>query len=120
MKLSELKDTDIICVCSKNNYDGNIMSVEDFKSDYDIYKEKEELKVCTTTEYNANLSAKDILDDAIEYESQNMYEDWNDSIWSYVTTKDIEDIQIVLDRILNRGSSSNIAYQSDELVEIDL
>ena len=106
MKLSELKDTDMICVCSKNNYDGNIMSVEDFKSDYDIYK--------------ANLSAKDILNDAIEYESQNMYEYWSDSIWGDVTTKDIEDIQNVLDRILNRGQSQNIAYQSDKLVEIDL
>lgn len=120
MKLSELKDTDIICV--REDLWENIMSVEDFKIDYENeYENIVKLKVYTTKEYNANLSAKDMLDSEILSEAENnMYEDWDKSIQSDIKKEDIDDIQIVLDRILSRSPSSNISYQPDELIEIDL
>ena len=49
-----------------------------------------------------------------------MYEDWDESIRGYVKNEDIVDLQNILDRILARGSSSNIAYNSDKLIENDI
>lgn len=47
-----------------------------------------------------------------------MYEDWDESIQSDITQEDINDLQIIFDRILSR--SSNIAYEADKLIEIDM
>src|SRR5574344_663813 len=120
MKVSELKDTGMIYV--KDGIWESIMSVEDFKIDYDREHENiVKLKVYTTKEYNANLSAKDMLNREILSEAENnMYEDWDERIWEDITKKDIDDIQTVLDRILSRSPSSNMSYQPDELIEIDL
>ena len=121
MKLNELNNDDIINVRHKSNFDGIIMTVEEFKSNYNeesYYKNKERLEVYTTIKYKATLSAKNVLEDAIEREYDNMYEEWDERITSDIEEKDIEEIQIVLDRILAR--SSNISYYNDELVEIDI
>lgn len=112
VKLSTLSKDTIVLV---DGYE-NISAVSDILEDLEYYKTKE---IYTTTEYHASFNAKNILDDAIDYECENnMYEDWDDNIRSYITKEDIADLQRIFDRILARGS--NIAYNSDKLIEIDI
>ena len=112
VKLSTLSKDTIVLV------DGceNISTLEDILDDLEYYRTKQ---IYTTTEYHANLDAKSVLDDAIDYECENnMYEDWDEYIRGYIKEEDISDLQKALDRILARGS--NIAYNSDKLIEIDI
>jgi neutral trehalase len=112
VKLSTLSKDTIVLV-EKNSI---IDTVSDILEDLENYKTK---KIYTITEYHAKFDARRILDDAIENQQENgMYEDWDDSIRSDITQEDINDLQIIFDRILSR--SSNIAYEADKLIEIDL
>ena len=112
VKLSTLSKDTIVIV---DGYD-SINTVSDILEDLEYYRTKE---IYTTTEYHANLNAKNILDDAIDYECENnMYEDWDEHIRGYIKEEDIADLQKVYDRILARGL--NIAYNSDKLIEIDI
>lgn len=113
-KLSELKDEDMIIV---NGYD--VVSKEDFLNDFEFYKNKAN-RVYTTTQYKANVNAEYMLEDALEREYNNMYEDWFDHILNDVTEEDVKDLQKVVDRILARSKPTNICYLEDEKVEIDL
>lgn len=93
-------------------------TVEDILSDIDSYRNE---KIYTTNEHHASFDAESIIDDAIEYEYNNgMYEDWYDSIRADITEDDIKDLQKIFDRILARNPSSNIAYETDKLIEIDI
>jgi hypothetical protein len=95
-----------------------VINVEDVVNDLDFYKNKE---LYTTTEIKASFDAESILNDAIENEACNgMYEDWDESIKGDVKDEDIAEIQAVLDRILERSPEANIAYESDQLIEIDI
>ena len=112
VKLSTLSKDTIVIV---DGYD-NVNTVSDILEDLEYYRTKE---IYTTTEYHASFNAKNILDDAIDYECENnMYEDWDESIRGCIKEEDIADLQKVYDRILARGS--NIAYNSDKLIEIDI
>jgi hypothetical protein len=114
VKLSTLSKDTIVLV---DGY-SNISTISDILEDLEGYKTK---NVYTTTEHKANLSAKDMLDSEILSESENnMYEDWDERIWEDVTKKDIDDIQIILDRILSRSLLQNIAYIEDKLIEFDI
>ncbi|WP_326514804.1 hypothetical protein [Clostridium intestinale] len=96
----------------------SVIDVEEVLNDLEYYREKE---LYTTTEHHASFDAKSILDDAIENEQCNgMYEDWDDNINYYVTVEDINDLQAIFDRILGRSPSTNITYESDKLIEIDV
>lgn len=113
VKLSTLSKDTIVLV------DGNINinTVEDILGDLEGFRGKQ---VYTTKEYHARFDAESILNDAIEYEYQDMYEDWDDSISNDITEEDKADIQKILDRILARNPNQNIAYNSDKLIEIDM
>lgn len=116
IKLSELKDDEVLLVNEK------------VMSKLDLLNELAENKSCgiknpevyTTRQYQANLDAKNIMESAIEYEYQSMFEDWDQGIWNDITEEDLKDIQIVLDRILERNKEHNISYEGIELVEIDI
>lgn len=114
VKLSTLpKDT--VVLADGEHY---TTSVENILEDLDNYRYED---IYTTTEFHASFNAKEIMDMAIEDVSVNgMYEDWDDSINADVTNEDIEDLQKIFDRILARNPSSNIAYNSDKLIEIDM
>lgn len=112
VKLSTLSKDTIVLV---DGYE-NINTVSDILEDLESYRNEQ---IYTTTEYHASFNAKNILDDAIDYECENnMYEDWDEHIRGYIKEEDIADLQKVYDRILARGS--NIAYNSDKLIEIDI
>ena len=111
VKLSDLKNDDMLLVGE------HVLSKEDYITDMDEYKGK---RVYTTTQYKASLDAKDILEDAIAREADDMYDDWEDSIWSDITDEDISEIQAILDRIINKNSSSNISYVAVDEVIIDI
>ena len=116
IKLSELKDDEMLLV---NNI---LMSKADFLQvkDTDTYK-SEKLEIYTTKPYcEARFYAKQMLDYAISELSFNMYPNWQDSINRDITDEDINDIQIVLDKIINKNKERNISYQSDVEVEIDI
>jgi hypothetical protein len=121
--LSELKDNEFLLVCTSNNFDGNVVTKSDFINDLEYYENKSKtdskFEVYTTKKYHAQLDAKYILDNALENESQDMYEDWYEAIWNDVEEQDVKDIQDILDRILARNSDSNISYTSDEQVDIN-
>lgn len=108
-KLSEIKDDENLIVGDE------VLTKEDLLNDIEYYRDKE---VYTVTEYKANLDASDMLDYAIECESNNMYDGWCEKIYNDIVEEDIRDLQAILDRILNR--SENISYEEDEKVEIDI
>ena len=116
IKLSELKDDEMLLV---NNI---LMSKADFLQvkDTDTYK-SEKLEIYTTKPYcEARFYAKQMLDYAISELSFNMYPNWQDSINRDVADEDVNDIQIVLDKIINRNKERNVSYESDVEVEIDI
>ena len=118
VKLSDLKPTDKVFVevpCRIVDEFVEITTVEEILENIDSYKA---LRLYVAViEHKASLDAKGMLNDAIEYEADNMYEDWDERIKEDITGEDIEDIQKVLDRILAR--SENIAYIAGEEIEIE-
>ncbi len=113
IKLSELKDEAIII-----DENSTIYTVEEVKNDLQYFKDKSK-KLYTTTEYHASIDAKSMLEVAIEYEYDNMYEDWDERILNDITDEDIGRIQAVITTILLRSEDQNIAYYEDEEVEIN-
>lgn len=113
VKLSELKDDEMLIV-DMGSY-GQVISKEDYLNEIEEHRG---YKVYTSNKYKASIDALDMIESAIEREYQNMYEDWDIEIRQDTTKEDIEDIQIVLDRILSR--SDNISYTEKEQVEIDM
>lgn len=110
IKLSELKDDEMLLVG-----ENLVISKEDFIKEIKEHIGKE---VYTTTEYTASIDARNMLEDAIECESQEMYEDWEYDVWNDIEDSDIREIQLILNRIFNR--SSNISYRADKRVEVDI
>ena len=114
VKLSTLKKNDVVLVDGYSTVD----TVEDVLNDLDFYRDK---KIYTTTAICASFDAKEILEAAIEDQQCNvMYEDWDDSIRGDITKEDIEELQVIFDRILARNPASNLAYEPKELIEIDI
>ena len=109
-KLSELKNEDMLMVGD------DVISKEDLLEDLEYYKDKE---VFTTEKYYARVDAFDMLENAFEYESDNMYEEWFDYIMEDITNEDIEEIQAILNRILHRNGR-NFCYIENEKIEIDI
>ena len=114
-KLSELDMQTILWV----DFDGyiGIMTKEELIKELNIIKQ-EGKKVYTTFEYEANINAQYVIEGAIEQEGQYMYEDWDLETMGDVTNEDIEDMQKIFDRILNRGNRKS--YSTSDLVEIDM
>ncbi|PWW90745.1 GTP-binding protein [Clostridium perfringens] len=119
-KLSELKNEDMLIV--KNTGSGDIvLSKEELVENLDHYRKRSdnlEENIYTTIQYKVNIKAWDMLEIAIDNESENMYEFWDFDIKRAITDDDIEEIQNVIDRILSKGS--NISYIENEKVEFDL
>ena len=118
-KLSELKDTDKVIVNNEIimtkselideivlGMSGGLSMFNRIDSIKTIYSAKET--------YRARLDAGDMLEQAIENEADNMYEDWEDYIWADIERGDIKDIQLILDDIMSRNTQCNIAYEADE------
>lgn len=110
IKLSELKNDDMLLV--GENF---VISKEDFVKELTEHTGE---KVYTTTEYKANINAKNMLECAIDCEASNMYEDWEYDIWDDISEQDITELQNIVDKILN--SSRSICYIADKEVEIDI
>lgn len=110
IKLGELKNENMLLVG-----EDIVISKEDYINEIQEHIGKQ---VYTTTEYRASIDAKSMLEDAIESESQEMYEDWEYDVWDDITEEDIKELQNILDRILSR--SSNVFYTADKKVEIDI
>ncbi|MGL4452052.1 MAG: GTP-binding protein [Sarcina sp.] len=108
-KLSEIKEDAVLIV------EETVLTKEDILNDLNYYKNKD---IYTTTEYKARIDAMDMLERAIESEYQDMYDDWDEEVLKDVTSEDIKELQVILDRILNR--SKNIAYLEDEKIEVDI
>lgn len=110
VKLSELNNDDMLLV--GENY---VISKEDFIKEIHEHTGEE---VYITKEYRASINAKDMLEDAIVCEADNMYEDWESDIWGDIREEDIDELQNILDRILSRDR--NISYIAYKRVEIDI
>ena len=108
VKLSELKDDEMLLVG-----ENLVIEKEDFVKEIENHRGKE---VYATKEYRASINAKSMLEDAIEREADNMYEDWEEDIWNDIDEEDIEELQNVVDKILK----GHISYIPDKRVEIDI
>lgn len=115
VKLSELNMEDMLYI--EGEYGDSIMTKTEVLDELDYIKQ-EGKKIYTTHEYEAKVNAKYVIDWAIEDEYQNMHEDWDLEAMREVTEEDIEDIQKVFDRILDR--TNRVSYYADKEVEIDL
>ena len=115
IKLSNLKQTDMVYVIPSDDMNSGVVSVKEILQDINSYKSS---FLYIAVKHHASLDAEDMLNDAIENECyDNMYEDWDKDINADITKEDIEDIQKILDRILAR--SENIAYAAGAPIEID-
>ena len=108
IKLSELKNNEMLLVG-----ENLVIDKEDFVKEIENHRGKE---VYTTTEYRPSINAKEMLEDAIECEADNMYEDWEEDIWNDIDEEDIKELQNVVDKILK----GHISYIPDKRVEIDI
>lgn len=113
VKISTLPQDAILIVEGSST----IVTVAEVVRDIEEYRNSE---IYTTTANHASFDARHVLDTIIENECDNMYEDWDESIKSDIKQEDIDELQKILDRILSRDPSSNIAYYQDKLVEIDV
>ncbi|NFO38893.1 hypothetical protein FDB42_02020 [Clostridium botulinum] len=114
VRLSTLSKDAIVLVDGNSN----INTVSEILEDLENYRAKE---IYTTTVYHASFNAEEIMDMAIENVYCNgMYEDWDDEIKADIDEEDIKDLQNIFDRILARSLSTNMAYSSDKLIEIDI
>lgn len=114
IKLSELKDDEKII-----DERGNVEDVIDVKYDVKHGSFKDiKTKFYTATKYQAGIDARRMLEDAIESEYDNMYEDWEERILDDVTDEDIAKLQAILDDILSRNQELNIAYFQDKEIDI--
>ena len=114
-KLSEL-DMQTVLWVEDSSY-VLIITKAEVLEDLDNIKQ-EGKKVYTTFEYEANINAQYVIEGAIEQEGQYMYEDWDLETMGDVTNEDIEDMQKIFDRILNRGNRKS--YSTSDIVEIDM
>jgi len=108
-KLSELNDkTNVI-----REYTEGVYTAWDIRDDLQDFQ-KEGIRFYTVKEYQASINARDMIETAIEYEYDNMYEDWDEKILESITEKDIKKLQDILDNIL----IGEISYIQD--IEIDI
>ena len=116
IKLSELKDDELLLVGE------TVMTKEDLLNELTDNKSCgiKNPVVYTTIKYHAHIDANDMLDSALEYEYDNMYEDWYPNVSDSITKEDINELQAIVDRILERDKEHNISYQADQEVEIDM
>lgn len=120
VKLSELRNDE------KLLFGDSLITKEDILDNLDYYREKVvnigrwPYSLNTTETYHATLDAKAILSHAIEEESYNMYEGWDTGILKNLTEEDIQELQAVLNKILNKNTKPNYSYQEDKEVEFDL
>ncbi|HII4449592.1 TPA: GTP-binding protein [Clostridium perfringens] len=111
-KLSELRNDEMLLVGD------SVISKENLLEEFTFYGKEYKCDIWTTTKYKANIDAYDTLENALECEYQNMYEGWFEDVLSCIEEKDIQDFQLILDRILSRGS--NYCYTVAEKVEVDI
>lgn len=117
VKLSELNNKEMLFIGD------TVTTKEDFLGDFEYFKNVTkdiQNEVYTTTIYTAYMDARQMLESAIEREAEHMHESWSYDIVNDITEQDIEDIQLVIDRILKRNEDCNICYQSDRQVELDI
>ena len=124
-KLSELKDTDKVIVNNEIIMTKSELIDEitlDMLGGLSMFNRIDSIKTIYSAKetYRARLDARDMLEQAIENEADNMYEDWEDYIWADIERGDIKDIQLILDDIMSRDPQGNIAYEADEELELDL
>lgn len=123
-KLSELKDTDKVIVNNEiimtksELIDEIVLGMLSELSSFGV--DNIETVYSAKESYRARLDARDMLEQAIENEADNMYEDWEDYIWADIEIGDIKDIQLILDDIMSRDTQCNITYEADEELELDL
>ena len=123
-KLSELKDTDKVIVNNEiimtksELIDEIVLGMSGGLSMFGV--DNIETVYSAKESYRARLDARDMLEQAIENEADNMYEDWEDYIWADIELGDIKDMQLILDDIMSRNAQCNIAYEADEELELDL
>ena len=124
-KLSELKDTDKVIVNNEIIMTKSELIDEitlDMLGGLSMFNRIDSIKTIYSAKetYRARLDAGDMLEQAIENEADNMYEDWEDYIWDDIERGDIKDIQLILDDIMSRDPQGNITYEADEELELDL
>lgn len=113
-KLSELSNETLLLVGEELTTKENILN------DLDYYRKNFSDDLYLAKVYHAHLEAQDALDTLLEYEYQDMYEDWYEGIWDYVEDKDLKDLQTIFDRIFARNKEYNTSYSSDEKIKFDL
>ena len=114
IKLSELKDKDYVIV----NGD-NMITKEDILENVEYYKDKE---MYTAKKEYIGVDVSNMLECEFEHieSSRESYEGWYDDICEEITDQDIEDIEKVIRRILNRDPKKSYCFKEDEKIEFDI
>lgn len=116
MKLSELKDDEILLIDNKT-----VLTKREFLEQFKNKEERDKCKIQTTKIYHTvNFNAKDMLDKFIAEESKSMHKEWKDYIKSNITEDEINEVQAIFDKISERNKEYNISYLGDMEVEIDI
>ena len=114
IKLSELKDDEILLINNET-----VLTKKEFLEQFKTKEKIDKCKVQTTTIYHTvNFNAKDMLDKFINEESKSMHKEWKDYIKSDISEDEINEVQAVFDRIMERNKEYNVSYLGDGEVEI--
>jgi hypothetical protein len=115
IKLSELKDNDLLIVDNKE-----LITKAEFLEQHKA--EDKYILNLAVKEYEANFDAMNMIEKVINSEQKFMYKvpSWSERIKADIMPDDIKEIQDVLDRILDRHKEWNVSYSSGEEVEINL
>jgi hypothetical protein len=120
IKLSELNDDIEIC-----NGNGAYYTVAEIK--HEIIKYKEDFSdwriygkwfIAEPAKWEPD--AKGMIERYIDSEYDEMYEDWDQRIWSCFNEEDFEKIQSILDEVVKRDNGVTNYYNFGKEVEIDI
>ena len=113
MKLSNLKDDDMLLVVNTISYIEYLITVKGFKNLYLLQcPNNKQLEIYSTKTVYANFKAKRMLNKTIKH--------WDIGVWNNIKKEYVNDIQIILDKIVADNPSDYVAHIKDKFIEIDI
>ena len=110
-KLSEIKNNEILYVNNKKMTKNELLQlIYFFKKHHMKYKN---LKVTTNPKYDFILKAEDLLKNTITKNNDIIL---YNKLLSYITKKDIDDIQNIFNKIIEKYKKDNIYYNSNNII----
>ncbi|MGG0667881.1 hypothetical protein ABE073_05045 [Lederbergia citrisecunda] len=115
LKLSQLADD----VEISNDGTLRIWTVEELKSEITQFRDEQTGQWFTVKRKKWQPCAQSMIEDYIDNQSDQMYEDWNERAMDCISDVLVENIQTLLDEAFN-GDDATVYWEWDKPIEIDI